>query len=110
MILLWHLILGNFFFVFFIIKNKEVLQAYERSRKVIALNKLLKEDNLTDLSREKVSIEAKEDANFMNKKWNIFTYIIFYLQFVVIAWLLFLATFASAVIIVYLNPKIKELL
>lgn len=110
MLLIWHLIIGNLFFIYFIAKRDYVFKAWEQSKKIIAINKLLKTNQLPNISAEQIQLETSPNPKFIPKKWNIFTYFIFYIQFILIAWLLFLSTFASALIIVYLNPKIKELL
>lgn len=107
MILFWHLVLGNLFFAYFLLRRSETLAVYEKSKKIIAINKLLK--NNKAITSEKIN-DQNSKSHLNPKKWNILTYIIFYIQFISIAWLLFLSTFGAALIIVYLNPKIKELL
>lgn len=101
MLLLIHLLIGNLLFFTFIWKRERVLALYAYSRRILDLNAQIRNGKA---SASQGSFYALPEAS----SGGVLKFIVFYLQFISIAWMLFLTTFAAAAIVYRTNPKIKE--
>lgn len=106
MVLFIHLLIGNVLFFTFLVKRKKVLSYYEKCNKILKLNALLKGNETPSINPK-----AADTPTYAKGPSSSFLGILaFYLQFVLLAWMLFLTTFIAAEIVIRINPKIKEYL